>query len=431
MRAWQSEAVSAWRSNDRRGIVVAATGTGKSRVGLEALDDILELGGIVVIVVPTKALQDQWFGQLRYDLKMGPAILGRIGGSQADFNLTHRVVLAVLDSARVKLPQLLDYWRAEGEDVLLLIDECHRLGSSEARSLLRSPFTSSLGLSATPQLADGNFEPQIEGSLGPVVYELPLRRALDDGLLAPLRLLDLYFYLGPAELHEYKATQSQIGPLKSSLAHDYPELNSSGGFLQSLASLASIDERASRLLGLINQNRRLVANSKERRRIFGNLVGSGLLDGRRTIVFNETIDQAEASMNIATAHGIKAVMDHSKVPNATRTRAIQQFKTGVASALIAVRTVDEGIDVPEASLAIINSGTLTKRQRVQRIGRVVRPSGGTTASVISLLAAETTEEYLVGMDDPELVGPGRVRSHTDIPGPEEIAWLLGHETPLG
>jgi superfamily II DNA or RNA helicase len=174
----------------------------------------------------------------------------------------------------------------------------------------------------------------------------------------------------------------------------------------------------------MQQNRRLVANSKSRRNLFDDLVKRGVLEETRTIVFNETIEQAENALQILKDRGIQAVIDHSKVPSAQRKTALERFSSGSSDILVTVRTVDEGIDVPDANLAIIVSGTLTKRQRVQRIGRVIRPGGG-VASVISILAKGTTEEYVVGMSDPELLGPERVRVSVETPDDELLAWVKG------
>jgi superfamily II DNA or RNA helicase len=421
LRLWQEEALSAWVHSGQKGVVVAATGTGKTRVALEAF----ELNSRIVVVVPTIALQDQWRSLLRYKMKLSPKILGLIGGRNADFNLDHQVVLSVLDSARLRLPEIIRYWNDRKERILLIVDECHRLGSDQALDLLKSNFQFSLGLSATPQNDGDGFDDQIENGLGGIIYELPLRRALDENMLAPLRVLDIYFKLPPSEVHEFEITASKIATLRSALAANHPELREeSANSMRVLQGLASHDSRAKQALSLMQQNRRLVANSKSRRNLFDDLVKRGVLEDTRTIVFNETIEQAENALQILKDLGIQAVIDHSKVPVAQRKTALERFSSGSSDILVTVRTVDEGIDVPDANLAIIVSGTLTKRQRVQRIGRVIRPGGG-VASVISILARGTTEEYVVGMSDPELLGPERVRVSIETPDDELLAWVKG------
>ena len=423
LRSWQHEALTAWRKNGSRGVVVAATGTGKTRVALEAIESARTEGSRILIVVPTIPLQEQWLGLLRYRMRMSPDELGTVGGRQSSFTISNRSVLAVLNSARTRLPDVVKHWRSEGEGVLLVADECHRLGSGDAAPLLKADYTSTLGLSATPQNEDGTFEQQISGALGPVVYELPLRRALDDGLLAPLHALNVYFELPPAELQEFRAGLTRASRLRAALRGDHSEeMGRAGQTLDVIEELSKGDERAGQLVALIKKNRRLVANSRGRRDVLASLISSGVLENTRAIIFNETIEQADSAHQMLRAAGIDAVLDHSKLSPPTRTQSLKRFSSGSSPVLVAVRTVDEGIDVPQANLAVIVSGSTSPRQRVQRIGRVVRPSGG-VAGVISILAKETDEEYLVGMADSELLGSERTRTVQGTPTDEDIDWV--------
>ena len=79
--------------------------------------------------------------------------------------------------------------------------------------------------------------------------------------------------------------------------------------------------------------------------------------------------------------------------------------------MVAVRSLDEGVDVPEAEIAIIASGSRSKRQRIQRMGRVLRFVEGKQALCVSLLVRGTVEETVTGAGDARLVGPKRVRHH--------------------
>ena len=84
-----------------------------------------------------------------------------------------------------------------------------------------------------------------------------------------------------------------------------------------------------------------------------------------------------------------------------------RFRQGGAECLVVVRTADEGVDVPDADQAVIVSGSMNPRQRIQRLGRVVR-KGGLAPRAVSLLARGTPEEQLVGGRDLELLGASRV-----------------------
>lgn len=408
LRTWQLEALEAWESGGGRGIIAAATGTGKTRVALEAIERAMASGIRVIIVVPKKILADQWAGELRRSLRLGPKILGTLGGDKPSFQFEHRVVVSVINSARTRLSNIVKHWQGLGDQVLLIIDECHWAGSEQSRGLFTTPADFTLGLSATPERGDDGYDEILIPGLGPVVYRYPLRAALDDGLLAPLMALNVYIDLSPWERSEYSRLVGDLrrvlqneGSLPNGIDPSDPALPK---LLSALSGRSPALKKAERLM---NQQRRLLASSPARVLILGELCRLGIFYERRSLVFNETIQQAEDAHRLLTSEGVAVAIDHSEMPMEQRERSHRLFAAGSVDCLVAVRTVDEGVDVPAADLAVITSGTLNPRQRIQRIGRVVRPKIG-TAVVVSLLAKGTAEES-VGLRDETLLGPQRVR----------------------
>lgn len=424
LRLWQQEALEAWKSAGNRGIVAAATGTGKTRVALSIIERALERGDRVVIVVPKKILADQWVGELRRKLRLGPNTLGTLGGNKPSFRYEHRVVVSVINSARTRLSDIVSYWQSLDEQVLLIIDECHWAGSEQSRGLFETPADYTLGLSATPERGDDGYDEILVPGLGPVVYRYALRDALDDGLLAPVTALNVYIDLSPWERSEYgrlvddlrRVLEDERG-LPEGIDPSDPALPK---LLSALSGRSSAAKKAERLM---SEQRRLLASSPARVSLLAELCRLGVFAQRRSLVFNETIQQAEDAHRLLSAEGLAVVMDHSKMPVEQRERAHRLFAAGSADCLVAVRTVDEGVDVPDADLAVITSGTLNPRQRIQRIGRVVRPKAG-GAAVVSLLAKGTAEES-VGLRDEALLGPERVRH---LRQPADVASALREMT---
>jgi hypothetical protein len=139
------------------------------------------------------------------------------------------------------------------------------------------------------------------------------------------------------------------------------------------------------------------------------------LIGRRAIVFHETIDGAEESYDFLRQHHVRAGLDHSGLAEAQRKLAMEGFRKERLQVLVAVRALDEGVDVPDAAVAVIAAGSRSRRQRIQRFGRVLRPAEGKEAVVITILVRKTPEEAAVGGQDAALLGSDRVR-HYRWPG---------------
>jgi superfamily II DNA or RNA helicase len=127
--------------------------------------------------------------------------------------------------------------------------------------------------------------------------------------------------------------------------------------------------------------------------------------------------------------GITASIDHSQMKTDDRSRERASFSSGRARAMVAVRSLDEGVDVPEAEIAIIASGSRSKRQRIQRMGRVLRHLEDKHALCISILVRGTVEESVTGAKDADLVGAGRVRHHRFGKNPPNI--ILEPDLPSG
>jgi superfamily II DNA or RNA helicase len=409
LRAWQSEALAAWEDNDRRGIIAAATGTGKTRLALEALRQTIAERARAAVVVPTRILQDQWIRELRAARIVPSRRIGTIGGPAPDPNPDHLIIVAVMDSARTGGRSLVKHWNGLGLPTMLVVDECHWAGSEYNRGVFEGDARWRLGLSATPERGDDGYDEVLEPELGGIVYRYSLKDAMDDGVLADLRLVNLLVDLTRSELSDYQDLERRIGRLQVDLQRKHPELFEHADWTAAVAMAAKSDPMAKRLTTLVGERRRMLARSSGRFVMVKRLLEAGEFAGRRTIVFNETIEQAEHVADLVRQAGISAVVDHSKMHQRDRTASHARFRSGGADCLVVVRAADEGLDVPDADQALITSGTLNPRQRIQRLGRVVR-LGGQQPRALSLLARGTPEETVVAGRDLELLGVSRVRT---------------------
>lgn len=409
LRPWQVEALAAWEANNRRGIIAAATGTGKTRLAIEALRRTSSEGARATVVVPTRILQDQWLRELRQSRVVPARRIGTIGGPAPDPNPDHLVLVAVIDSARTGSRSLFKHWNGLSLPTMLVVDECHWAGSEYNRGVFEGDARWRLGLSATPERGDDGFDEVLEPQLGGIVYRYSLKEAMDDGVLADLRLVNILVDLTRSEVAEYERLEQKIDSYRADLASTNPELFIHEDWAADVHLAAKTNPRARRLSALAAERRGMLARSSGRFATVKQLLEGGEFAGRRTIVFNETIEQAEHVADLVRAAGVSVVVDHSKMSQRDRDGSHARFRGKGADCLVVVRAADEGLDVPDADQAVITSGTLNPRQRIQRLGRVVR-LGGLRPRAISLLARGTPEELVVAGRDLELLGVSRVRT---------------------
>lgn len=409
LRQWQHAALQAWERNGRRGIIAAATGTGKTRLAIEAIRRTAADGARTVVVVPTRLLQEQWIREIRAARVVSSRRIGTIGGPNPDPNPDHLVIVAVMDSARGGGRNLVNHWNGLGLPTMLVVDECHWAGSHHNRGVFDGAALWRLGLSATPERGDDGFDAVLGPELGGIVHRYSLRDAMDDGVLADLRLVNLLVDLTASESQEYRGIEQRIARVEAQLRSRRPDLFTNPDWTAAVAAASSTEPLAKRLTALTSERRRMLTRSSGRFVIVKQLLDAGLFAGRRTIVFNETIDQAERVADLARQAGVIIAVDHSKMVQQARTAGRDRFRSGAAQCLIVVRASDEGLDVPDADQALIVSGTMNPRQRIQRLGRIVR-HGGLPPRALSILARGTPEADVVAGRDLELLGLSRVRT---------------------
>lgn len=399
--AWQSAALRAWVSNGRRGIIAAATGTGKTVLALHAM--ATSGADRVVVVVPTRLLQDQWVRILRTQGRLQRGKLGQIGGPIDDFRLDQRVVVAVINSARGALVNPFRYWRGRGDRILLVIDECHWAGSPTSLSLFEEVADHTLGLSATPERSDDGLEELLIPHLGSIVFRYSLRQAMDDGTVSGITAKHRFFDLAPGD-------QQQVDDLLKRLTASGRRASDPDAphpVARGVSGIASLSDRKS--VGIAGRMLRSLRDAQGRMESVISLIDSGELLGRRAIIFNETVQQAERIANAFRTTGNPCALEHSRLSEPIRRAALDRFAAGAVSLLVTVRALDEGIDIPDANTAVIVSGSLQVRQRTQRIGRIARACD-TDAEVISILARNTPEQWEVPLTDVRLLGPDRVEA---------------------
>lgn len=401
--AWQRQALDAWEAEGRRGIVEAVTGTGKTRVGMMAIRESLADGGFVHVLVPTIDLQDQWCQELE---SLFPGLrIGRRGNDRADSFPRFKLIVSVVNSAR-------DY--AVGTlppHSLLVADECHRYGADGNAKALREAFSRRLGLTATFARDDGGSEAFLAPYFGETCFQMGYAQAIEDEVTAHFKVaLVGVDFESDAERQEYDLAADQGGKSRHWLtSKNWAPAEPFGEFMKHVAKLADNDAlsqgagdtytavtKARDYMSSFSTRRKLLATTSSKLDALHDLLDA-IRKATRTIVFTESIETSSDAATLLRKQGISAAAIHSKMRKPERKAILAQFARGDLAAIAAPKVLDEGIDVPSADLAIIFATSKTRRQMVQRMGRVLRrKTDGRLARFIVLYVERTTEDPATG-----------------------------------
>jgi superfamily II DNA or RNA helicase len=367
-RRWQKEALSKWEES-RRGIVQVVTGGGKTAFALLCIESVMRLDSLshVIVIVPTIALLDQWYVSLMGDLQMSQSDLATYSGEERASE-PKRINLMVLNTARNLAPQISSRF-----PTFLIVDECHRAGSPSNAKALLGPHIATLGLSATPERPfDEGLESTIAPALGGVIYTYDYRDALEDGVITPFDLVNIRIEMTPDEQREYDRLTRMIA--KSMGRHK------AEGNVEMSASTERLLQQRATVSAMATMRIPVAARIAELQR------------GKRTIIFHERVTAANILLDVLRARGHLATVYHTGVGPPVRRDNLSLYRRGIFDVLVSCRALDEGINVPETEIAIVASSTSTIRQRIQRLGRVLRPAPGKSRATIFTLYATDQEE---------------------------------------
>lgn len=389
LRAWQERALLEWEAHSKRGVIEAITGTGKSMVGVAAIHEVLSLGGVAAVIVPTKALVVQWTKTLRETL---PGIrIGQLSDGKKDNFGAHDVVVATIQSiyrAPLRTRSLM----------LLVADEVHRYGSEKYQAALTDDFSWRIALTGTyERQQDDGIEQYLKPFFGDVVFSYGYAEALADGTVAPFELALVQTPFTESEQKEFLAADERCSDARSKLIRQFRFPEDWREFFN-LVTKAAGSREPSRIRDLSQQYMRGFSDRKKllaataSKLSLAEKIGPHLGHLNGTLVFSESKESARR-LAFVINKSVSAFPLDGDSKSSERESKLQQFSSGALKVICAPRILDEGIDVPEAELAIIASASQTKRQMIQRMGRVIRlKAGGGSARIIILFVPGTPED---------------------------------------
>ena len=412
---WQKECLEKWNENNRRGIVNVFTGGGKTILALAAaakLRDEFKDNLHIRIVVPTIALAKQWKKELITffpELEFKRNAIGFYYGTRKN-NPEREVMIYVINSARESLPSHVLADMKKGIHCFLICDECHRFAGEVNRNVFRflhSPaFEASLyhclGLSATPQ--NRNYDAVLVPALGKEIFHYDIRKARKDRKITPFVLVHTAVSLNGAEAAEYGELSEKLIILYNRLLKEYPSFKylESNMFYQELSRISSEEDGegiCSVFMNLILKRRNLIINAENRKGCVLALL-QNIRPDEKVILFAERIEQAdEVYHQLLPVYGNLVTHYHSEMPAKLRSHNLSLFRIGEARILISCKALDEGLDVPDASVGIVMSCTSVSRQRIQRLGRILRRKPDKNMAVLYYIHAAGTNENEIYLDD--------------------------------
>lgn len=368
-RFHQVAALDAWRARGRRGIFEHATGSGKTFTALCAIKDALSRNEVVLVLVPSDLLLRQWASELRSTFDGLGLRLLVCGGGHADWREegrlqawtrsgtgAPRVVLATLQTA--SSPEFLQACRG-GTHLFLVADEVHRLGAAQARSVLDLKSGARLGLSATPTRAG---DPSGTAAIfdyfdGVVPPPFTLFDAIKAGALTPYAYHVQRVSLETEEQERWNKLTQEIRKQ----------------FVQSQAVKTSFPDAEFRLKQLLIRRARIVKGAKQKVAAAVSVVTGAYRRGQHWIVYCDDQVQLAELRDALRGAGCTDVLEYYTAMTGDPRRTLDLFEAH-GGVVLSIRCLDEGVDIPAVSHALILASSKNPREYVQRRGRVLRKS---------------------------------------------------------
>jgi superfamily II DNA or RNA helicase len=368
LKAHQASGLASWAANGRRGILAFATGAGKTFTAISAIrESFANFSEAVLVVVPDQTLFSQWYDELVETTADFDAQILRAGAGHSRWrghvrnwlspSERHRIVLATVQTA--SSAEFLSELPATRK-TFIVADEVHRLGSSQYRKLLdEERFGPRLGLSATPErYGDLQGTAALLDFFGGVLEpRYTLEDAIRDKVLAP------YFY----RPHTVRLTEDEAGQWQR-LSADAARLRAR------LNSGDSTPGLAQKLQNRLIARARIVKHASAKVELAAEVLAREFADGQRWLVYCEDSNQL-AQVGAALARlGLNALPYHSAMEGDREQTLRWLARRG--GIVIAIRCLDEGVDIPSVTHALILASSRNPREFVQRRGRVLRNAPG-------------------------------------------------------
>lgn len=382
IRGYQQKAVENWIEKDFQGLFEMATGTGKTITAILAILKLIEAKDrtIIIVLAPTISLVNQWVSELK-SFNFRNIIKASSKNKSWDNHLisgltsfdlgtiTNLIVVSTYDS--FKSSRFQNIVTKIPEESLIIADECHYLGAAEMKAKLPWGLKYRLGLSATPHRhydeAGTSILLQYLNAEKKPTYALGLGKAISKGFLCEYELEPHFVELTKSEYSKYVELSNKIAKKLV--------INASGDGSFNFSEMDSYTER------LLIERKRLVNQAENKLQVVGQIINK--LDNDSKNIHHTLVYCAEGSRDdipeidrygrfLAFEHGLRINKFTGETPADKRETLLKQFDEGEIQCLLAMKCLDEGIDVKRTETAIFVASSTNPRQYIQRRGRVLR-----------------------------------------------------------
>ena len=364
----QKRALEAWKTSNPpgRGVVVMPTGSGKTFLAVLAIASVKRSA---LIVVPTIDLVHQWASVLERFFSVPVGMLG--GGSKE----IREITVSTYDSAVIMMEYIGNKFG------IVVFDECHHLPGEvnrTAAAMCIAPYR--LGLSATPEREDGG-EAILFSLVGPKVCEIFIDE-LEGNVLAPYTTRRIEVPLLPDEEEEYLAARALYTGFIRANRINFSEKDGWSQFI----ILCARRPNGREVMKAYLKQRSIARCGRAKLQAVWDILSSHR--GERTIIFTADNDTA---YTIGETFCLPVITHKTKA--AERKEFLDRFRDGTYTVIVTSKVLNEGVDVPEASVGIVVSGSGSTREHVQRLGRILRSAKGKQAELFELVSQGTGEYY--------------------------------------
>ena len=363
LRPEQEEALAAWMEAGGRGQVIMPTGTGKTEVAFAAM---ARTHTATLVVAPVRDLMYQWHRRILATFGYDAGIVG-----DSTFNI-RPVTVTTYDSAYIHMDKM-----GAGFGLLIFDEEHHLPGRCRREAAILSTAVMRLGLTATPERSDG-LHADLDWLVGPVAYRMPFRRARGE-TLADFDVVRIPVALTDIEQATYDQCSRTVRHFIASRRQDTP-----GYGWQHLCKESGKDPQARHAQKAYYLKQSIEDRAAEKLRVLEDIFR--LHYGQPIIVFAGSNVMA---IEVSKRFLVPTILSHTK--KRERLAILEGFADGRFPVLVANRVLDEGVDVPEAKVAIVIGGQASTRQATQRLGRVLRRSGTARATLYEVVCESTKE----------------------------------------